>query len=67
MTAFNARLLDEWLPLPPALVERLGWVEGTLVEIELVEVEGQAPTLVITPKAGAQPVQRPAPSKRWGL
>ena len=63
MSAFNARLSDDWLPLPEALLKRLGWVEGTLVEIELVDVPGQAPTLVITPKAGTQPISRPAPSK----
>jgi len=67
VSAFNARLTDDWLPLPQPLLDRLGWVEGTLVEIELVDVPGQAPTLVVTPKAGAQLVNRPAPSKRSSL
>jgi len=33
---FRARLTDDWLPMPEAVLEGLGWVDGTFLEAEIV-------------------------------
>lgn len=37
MSVYQARITDEWLPIPEAALIELGWREGDTIEIEVVD------------------------------
>lgn len=55
---FRIRLTDEWLPLAPELLERLGWQDGDMVEAEVVSTGTTEACIVIT-----RPANQTQPAK----
>lgn len=37
MSKAVCRLTDDWIPLPEPILKALGWTEGTLLELEVIE------------------------------
>lgn len=55
----RAKLTDDWLPIPDAMLAALGWQEGTLLDVDI------AGDCIVLSKAGDQkPVPKPAPAPR---
>jgi hypothetical protein len=59
-TTFRARITDDWLPMPEAVLTQLGWSEGTQLEVEVVGdalVVTRAPDQAVGSKPAARVVR----------
>lgn len=58
-----ARITDDWLPLPAAVLQKLGWKDGDFLEIEF-----SGDTIIVyravsiqAPNPGAMGIRKPLP------
>lgn len=54
--SYRVRLTDDWLPFPQPLLDRLGWLEGDELELEL---SGDCLIVSRTGRAAIRPEVKP--------
>lgn len=54
------RVTNDWLPIPDAVLTRLGWSEGTVLDLEVVGHD----TLILTKSANQEPAPKPQPVRK---